>query len=331
MSETQPPKPRPRLTERMMFAVPAAAVYSLLLYLMIWGVRDAGDGGVRLPFVIGLVLLPMAVASLASLIADPHGQVRLWLHIKLGWAALSVGIIVSIFLFAEGGICIVMGAPFFYGSSAIGSAITYSVLRERRLRRSASVFVVLPLLAMPMEERVSYAGHFGAVTTVIDIAAGPAKVWQHTVAIPAIAPAELPFTFSHAVAGAPQPVDAWMEGEGPGAVRHLRWTRGVSFEEVVTRWEPERFLAWDFRFSPHSIPAAVEAHINVDSAYLKIASGDYTLMPLADGRTRLTLTTRYRIATPFNGYCDWWAGVFLNDFHRAVLTVIRARAEAAAG
>src|SRR5690606_9354543 len=113
---------------------------------------------------------------------------------------------------------------------------------------------------------------------------------------------------------------------GIGAVRHLQWSQGVRFQEIVTAWEDDRYLAWDFSFGPQSIPAAVEAHIDVDSDYLKIASGDYLLEPLSDGGTRLTLTTRYTIATPINAYCDFWGRIFLNDFHGAVLQVIRNRA-----
>ncbi len=110
-------------------------------------------------------------------------------------------------------------------------------------------------------------------------------------------------------------------------MRQLQWTRGVNFQEIVTRWEENRLLAWDFRFGPGSIPPEVEAHIKVDSTYLKLAQGDYRLEPLANGHTRLTLTTRYRIATPIDFYCDLWGRLFLNDFHGVVLRVIRDRSE----
>ena len=50
----------------------------------------------------------------------------------------------------------------------------------------------------------------------------------------------------------------------------------------------------------------------------------------ADGGSDLILTTRYWIRTPMNGYAAWWGGVFLGDFHRNVLGVIKNRAEAAA-
>ncbi len=71
----------------------------------------------------------------------------------------------------------------------------------------------------------------------------------------------------------------------------------------------------------------MEAHIKVDSTYLKLAQGDYRLEPLTNGHTRLTLTTHYQIATPIDFYCDLWGKLFLNDFHGVVLKVIRDRSE----
>ncbi|EHM00888.1 hypothetical protein HMPREF9946_02399 [Acetobacteraceae bacterium AT-5844] len=209
--------------------------------------------------------------------------------------------------------------------------VTGGLLRESSSRKGPALLVVVPLLGMPMDAAMTYPTEHAAVTTVIEIDAPPATVWQHTVAIPDIRAEELRFTISHNLIGVPKPVDARLEGEGPGAVRLLRWGQGIHFQEHVTEWEQDRRLAWRFHFAPDSIPAAVEAHIRVDSDYLRLEDGDYMLEPLPGNRTRLTLTTRYSMATPFNDYCRWWGERFLGDFHGIVLDVIRNRAEAAAG
>lgn len=208
-----------------------------------------------------------------------------------------------------------------------GLWLTLSLIRRFRTPRSTMLVIALPLMFYPFEPLLQYEPHEGAVTTVIDIAASPEVVWQQTAEIRHVRPDELSWTFSHGIVGVPQPVDARLEGEGVGAVRQLEWTRGVKFQEIVTRWEENRLLARDFRFGTDSIPAAVEAHINVDSSYLKLTNGDYHLEALPNGHTRLTLTTRYRIATPINFYCDLWGKVFLNDFHGVVLKVIRDRSQ----
>lgn len=309
-----------------MLAVGIALAYGLLLYLLIW-LTPASEGW--LPFIAGLILMPMGIASIATAIADPRGEQDVWRHLVNGWLVISALVVISMLFFQEGGICVLMAAPCFAVGSTVGSLLTHSLLRQYSSRAPTSLVIALPLLALPLEPLIGYAEHHGAVTTVIEIAAPPATVWHHTVEIPDVRRDELPATFSHNLVGVPRPENASLQGSGIGAVRHLQWSQGVRFQEIVTAWEDDRYLAWDFSFGPQSIPAAVEAHIDVDSDYLKIASGDYLLEPLPDGGTRLTLTTRYTIATPINAYCDFWGRIFLNDFHSAVLQVIRNRAEAA--
>ncbi|MFD1199686.1 SRPBCC family protein [Brucella gallinifaecis] len=317
------PPDLPAFSERLRVAVPVAIVYGLVLYVLIW-LTPASD---MMPFIAGLMLLPMGIASLASSLSDPRAQKGLWRHVKMSWMIISGLIVISVVLFEEGGICVIMAAPFFAIFSALGSWITLSLIRRFRTPRSTMLVVALPLMFYPLEPLLSYEPHEGMVTTIIDIAASPEIVWQQTAEIRNVRADELSWTFSHGIVGVPQPVDARLEGAGVGALRQLEWTRGVKFQEIITQWEENRLLAWDFNFGPESIPAAVEAHINVDSSYLKLTNGDYQLETLPNGHTRLTLTTRYRIATPINFYCDFWGKVFLNDFHGVVLKVIRERSE----
>ncbi|WP_433760790.1 SRPBCC family protein [Brucella anthropi] len=313
----------PDSSERLAVAVPIAFVYGLLLYVMIW----SGQYADAMPVIAGLMLLPMAVASLASSLSDPRAQKSLWRHVRMGWAIIAGLVVISMVFFHEAGICVAMAAPFFMVFSALGSTVTLWIIRQFRSRRTTTLVIALPLLVLPAELQMSYTPHDGAVTTVIEIAAPPEVVWQQTVEIRNVRPDELSWTFSHGVLGVPQPVDARLNGTGVGAVRDLQWTHGVNFQEIVTQWEENRFLAWDFRFGPGSIPPEVEAHIKVDSTYLKLAQGDYRLEPLTNGHTRLTLTTHYQIATPIDFYCDLWGKLFLNDFHGVVLKVIRDRSE----
>lgn len=313
--------PQP-IIRRLAIAFVFALAYGLLLYLLIW-VNDTES----LSFIAGLFLLPMAVAGVATSVADPTGRGPLWPHIRNGWIVIALLVVITMVLFREGGICVAMAAPCFLVGSAAGSASTLWLLRQFQSPRSTTLVIVLPLLGFPIEPHLNYPEYAGEVTTVIEIAAPPSTVWQNTVEIPAIDPAELPFTFSHHVVGVPHPENATIVGEGVGAVRQLSWTKGVRFEEVVTRWDQDRHLAWDFRFGPDSIPDAVEAHIDVDSSYLKLANGEYTLELLSNGNTRLSLTTRYWIATPINAYCELWGTIFLNDFHGAVLKIIKDRSE----
>ena len=51
------------------------------------------------------------------------------------------------------------------------------------------------------------------------------------------------------------------------------------------------------------------------------------LQPLANGRTRVTLHTDYRIRTPLNAYAAVWGELFLGDLEDNLLALIAQRAE----
>lgn len=323
MSPNTPGSVKPSVFERIAVAFIVALIYALLLYSLIWG----GDNS-NLPFVGGLLLLPMAVASLATSLADPRGKRTVEYHVYLGWTVVAVALIFTVVFFSESMICVAMGLPIFAAASGAGSALTFFVIRKFRSPGRATFLVILPLIGLPIEPHLQYPDHLGEVTTTVEIAAPAETVWRNTVEIRNIDSSELKFTFSHGVLGVPQPQDAVLKGEGKTAVRHLKWTKDIRFEEVITAWEDNHFLAWDFRFSQDSIPSAIEAHIDVNSSYLKMTNGDYRLETLPNGNTRLTLTSRYRIRTPINIYCDWWGRILLNDFHGVVMNVIKTRSEA---
>lgn len=313
---------------RLVPAMPMAVLYALLLYgmVLLFDQLDNTGGGALLmvAFVFGV---PAATASVAVMAADPRGEAGGGRHALIGFLVTSAFLLVAMVLLAEGGICVIMVSPLFYGASILGALLTGLLLRRTRSRAAALLLVLAPAIGMPVETQASYPERTGTVTTVIEIAAPPEVVWRNTVAIPDIRPEELGWTFSHAIVGVPRPEDARLEGEGVGAVRYLRWGHGVHFQEWITGWELNRSLAWTFHFAPDSIPAAIEGHIRVNSPYLKLTGGHYTLDPLPGGRTRLTLQTDYWIQTPINAYCAWWGDIFLNDFHGIVLGVIKERSE----
>jgi hypothetical protein len=330
MTQTpQGPAPRRPAVLRLALSVLVALVFGLALYLIVWTTGNAAGPRAFMPFVAGLILLPMAIASIMVVMLDPRGEKSIASHIGYGVAVILALVLVSMLFLGEGGVCAVMAAPPLMAGSAAGTWLTHRILRHFNSRKPVLFVMALPLLFLPVEPHLRYREQARAVTTVIEIDAIPAMVWAHTVAIPEISPAELPFTFSHRIIGVPRPENAALEGIGVGAVRQLRWSQGVRFQEIVTDWQQDRHLAWDFHFGPDAIPDAVERHISVTSDYLTLARGAYWLEPLPGGRTRLTLTTHYVMATPFDAYCAFWGSIFLTDFHSAVLQVIKQRAEAA--
>ena len=81
------------------------------------------------------------------------------------------------------------------------------------------------------------------VATEIEIAAPPGIIRDQIKLVPAIRPAELRDSWTHRI-GFPRPVKATLSHEGIDGVRRATFEGGVLFLETVTRWEPQRKLAF---------------------------------------------------------------------------------------
>lgn len=303
----------------------AAAVYGSLFIVS----RIASDGSIAvLP---ASLMMPVMVGFAAQALVDPtiqHKISKVWLWSlyvtgALGLALLSFGI--------ETIICIAMALPIFLPLQFVGVVIARLLLnplldRMEKGRMQASVLGVMLLGSLvPMNLDFPETHHLVRSTVIID--APVQTVWNHTVEIPEIQADERIWRLSHHILQAPQPVSAVMEN----GVRQLRWTQGVRFEEHITAQDAPHHLAWRFAFPDKANLLAFDTHISPTGPELYLDHGFYTLTALADGRTQLDLETYYRLKTPLDGYLTIWGQVFLNDFHTAVLHVIKTRAEAGNG
>ncbi len=303
-------------------ALGAALLYGLALYA---GTRwlHAESGMAVVAFLVGA---PIGCCILASVIIDPRGQRSGAAHAAYGALTITLVLIMGWLVLREGSVCLIMAAPIFYMAGISASIFTLFFLQRKR-GPPAATLAIIPLIGLPLERMAEYPADTGQVKSSIVINAPPEVIWRNTVELRDIRPKELPLDFSHTVLGIPQPVDAQLQGVGPGAVRKIQWTRTMHFDEVVTEWRPTKHLGWTFRFAKDSIPLAVERNINLNGEYLRLTGGSYDLRPLPGGRTELVLQTRYWVKTPVNAYCHGWASIFLNDIHGAVLRVIKARSE----
>ncbi len=307
---------------------------ALLYGLMLYGLAKAMTPGMP-AFEVLLLLVPFFAPSLAIAMIDPEGRQSRGRHALTGFAVALLMLLAGVVMLNEGGVCTVMAAPFFLIIAPFGAMWSGNNRRAARLRGEAGItlrsvaWLALPAVAMPLQQQFPLPLPLAdtVVTSTVVVAAPPAAVWNQLIEVRHIRQRELGWTFSQDVAGVPKPTDARLDRHGVGGVRHVHWGPGVAFDEVVTRWQPGRDLAWRFAFPAGGFGKAFDEHINPDSDYLKVADGSYRLDPLPGGRTRLTLTTHYRVRTAINAYCDLWGRVFVGDFHTNVLRVIKGRSE----
>ncbi|MBU2981111.1 hypothetical protein KO498_04715 [Lentibacter algarum] len=298
--------------------------YAFGAYLCYFASSLFGDGGF---FISAVLLFPLLIGLATQTLTDPdqsHTASKNWQRSLIVTAILAV----ALFIFhIETVICIAMAVPIFLPMQYVGVLLARASLKRthdwlnRDILRASTL--VLPL-ALPLAGiDITFPETNAQVVSEIVIDASPSVVWANTEEIAEIQDEERISTLSHRFLRAPRPLDAVVTG----SVRQLRWTKGVRFQEHITKREENRFLEWKFVFNDKQTLSAFDPHVSPDSRELKLTGGSYRLKELPDGKTRLHLATNYTLRTPFNPYLKLWGSLFLNDFHNSVLHVIKTRSE----
>lgn len=245
----------------------------------------------------------------------------------LAVAALTVVIAGgAMLLFAiEGVVCLTMASPIALVAAFIGALVGRFVADNGGTGRpiqATMVFLALPLLAgfeaaAPQDEPVR------EVRSHIIIDAPPEAIWPHVIGF-----AELPppseFVFR---AGIAYPMRARIEGEGIGAIRHCEFSTGA-FVEPITRWEPPHRLSFDVISQPvpmHETSPYRHLHPPHLDGYFRSKRGEFRLIPLPDGRTRLEGSTWYALDLGPVAYWTLWSDALVHTIHDRVLQHIATR------
>jgi uncharacterized membrane protein YhaH (DUF805 family) len=231
----------------------------------------------------------------------------------------------SLFLLAaEGIMCILMAVPLALLTGAGGAILGRAIAGTGRPERPASI---IPLLILPLAAALEPPGGLQVheVRTSIEINASPDDVWPHVVAFrPMKEPEDVLFRL-----GIAYPRYARIDGTGVGAVRYCVFSTGA-FVEPITRWEPGRRLSFDVVSSPAPL-RELTLFENVSpphlDGYLRSRRGEFRLVPLPGGRTRLEGSTWYEIDMAPEGYWQVFSDYLIHRIHRRVLAHIKDEVE----
>jgi hypothetical protein len=322
-SKEGPPKQDARIS-----AILLAVLLGAIPYLF-YGLENGPDG-------VGIAVLLAIPASLGGLFArliDPDGQMSPMGC--FGWPTLFLlGLVaLAVLLFREGAICVAMILPLWLPAAAVGALVNRLGARRKRQREGTSTelqaagWLLLPALALSADALAPVWWQDVSVRREVVIAASAERIWPVLHSIPAIEPQEGKANFTQDVLGIPRPSSAEVVWEKGRLIRKARWGPDAHFQEIITRSVPLRELAWNFSFQDGSIQAYTDRHISPDGPTLKIATGGYRLTPLTNGKTRLTLTTTYRMRARLGGYLRLWGEILLGDIQENVLAIVKQRAE----
>lgn len=236
---------------------------------------------------------------------------------------LAAAAVVLLFA-AEGIICVLMALPLALLTGAGGAIVGRAIAGTGKPDRPLSM---LPLLILPLTVTLEQPGGstLHEVRTAIEVNASPEQVWQNVVAFrPMAEPQDLLFKL-----GIAYPVHARIDGTGVGAVRYCVFSTGP-FVEPITQWEPSRRLSFDVTSSPPPLreltafKGVSPPHLD---GYLLPRRGEFRLIPLPGGRTKLEGSTWYEIRMAPEGYWQVFSDYMIGRIHQRVLAHIKSETE----
>jgi len=240
------------------------------------------------------------------------------------FGALAVAGVALMAFALEGAVCIVMTLPlaFLIALPGAGLGREIAVRGAEDLAKAGALAVLAPLLAVvvPPGRAPLYE-----VSSAVIVAAPPETVWRHVVSFGPLT--ERPTGIFRL--GIAYPVAATITGAGVGAVRRCEFSTGA-FVEPITVWDAPRRLAFDVDSAPAPLRelspyTGVSApHVN---GYLRSRRGEFRLISLPGGRTRLEGSTWYELDVHPAPYWRWWSDAVITRIHLRVLRHVKSLAE----
>jgi uncharacterized membrane protein YhaH (DUF805 family) len=224
----------------------------------------------------------------------------------------------ALLLFAlEGVICLAMAMPIALVPAIFGALLGRSIaLSGAKYAGVWPILVLLPL-STAMSAAVPNILQEREVQSAIEIDAPPERVWPHVIGFAELPPPpQLLFNL-----GVAYPMRAVIDGEGVGAVRNCEFSTGP-FVEPITVWDPPRRLAFDVRSQPppmHEWSPYRHVHAPHLDGYLESRRGEFRLIALPDGRTRLEGSTWYTLDLDPTRYWALWSDALIHLIHMRVL------------
>jgi hypothetical protein len=316
---------------RALFAIVLAAVYGLVIRLLF----GFASGLMEIMSVTFIFLVPLGVGYLTVGLMDPAKVRSGTAAFFMPWLTSLVLLGITVLLNIEGTICWLMIFPIFATVAGIGGTLAFNY-HPRKPRNSNDsqrptnlnmpLLVAGPLLLGFIEGEKALIPKQLTISREVVVAASPAVVWQQltsrrTVARPASG-RSLAGLF-----GFPHHLTTTLDSFRVGGKRVAYYEKGLFFEETVASYQPVRQLVLRVNANPSAVPPAVmDEHILIGGKHLDILEDTYQLTPLANGRTRLRLASRFYINTPFNWYAEVWAHYLMADILDGELAGLQARA-----
>lgn len=232
----------------------------------------------------------------------------------------------SLMLFAlEGLVCLLMAVPIGIVAAELGGKVGRLVAIGTTAPPASTAFVLLLLPAGLVADRATNVSPvYEAVTSVI-VNAPPEKVWAHVIQFHEIT--ERPSLLFRL--GIAYPIRARISGTGPGAIRRCEFSTGA-FVEPITAWEAPNKLSFGVSAQPpamHELSPYSHVYAPHIKGFFRARRGEFRLVSLSNGRTRLEGSTWYTLDMYPQAYWRPIAELLLRQIHERVLEQVKRESE----
>lgn len=274
------------------------------------------------------VVAPLVVAYMTGVLTHQILE-KTYFHAALfAVMNLVLGALIIFLAGFEGALCLFMAAPIAFPVVILFALLgceTSIRLDAIRSNQSMVLMAVMLPVFMGFEEWVEWPHEKHVVTTTVEVNAPIQAVWDSVIAF---SPIEEPPTGIFAW-GIAYPLEARIEGEGVGAIRHCVFSTGT-FVEPITAWDEPNRLAFDVVENPPPMnELSIWPDLEVPHLHDTFVStrGQFVLSE-RDGVTVLEGTTWYEQALWPDGYWSSLSDAIIHQVHLRVLNHIRKQAEA---
>ncbi|MCA8831058.1 hypothetical protein [Hymenobacter pini] len=312
---------------KFLFAIALAAVHGLLLRLMF----GSANGLLEIMSVTFLFFTPSLIGFLTVILMPARKVTTGTAAFFTPWLTSLVLLVVTILLNMEGTICWLMAFPIFAVAAGVGGLMAHWLRKPKAENTgnwqkpntlNVSLVFVVPLVLGAVEGERASAPKQLVIERVVVLNAPAADVWKKLISNKQIGHQTSKTSFS-TLLGFPKHVSTTLDTLRVGGTRMAYYEKGLYFKETVTNYQPERLLVLRVDANPATTPAAVmDEHILIGGKHLDILEDVYELRTLPGGRTRLALSSRFYINTPFNWYAGIWAHYLMTDILDSELELI---------
>lgn len=291
--------------------------------------------GTRVLFTYGwglFVALPFCLGLFSTLLYSYHEPRSFSTCASVAMLPIVILGVVLLVVAIEGILCILMAAPIALLLAFLGGSLGFSIQAAhwgRKEPAALSTMFSIVLIGMPTLFGLEYAKKPSVpvyqVQSEVVINASREMVWKEVIAFSEILPpTELLFR-----SGIAYPMRAEMQGTGVGAVRRCVFSTGP-FVEPIDVWQEAKLLRFHVAENPAPLNELTPyghiepAHLH---GYFLSRQGQFELMELPDGKTRLTGTTWYTDRMWPQVYWRMWSDYIVHKIHMRVLTHIRNQVE----